>query len=582
MNRIDGKTALINILWPLGLVTAAGSVQYLFYIDQPIYALVALMILGGISLYLTPECNQLLARSRWRKAERFIPFLFWIVAIVLRLYRLEEMYIIDDLAARFLHTSLKILNGQPVFPCMTPFEYDESLTSWIYVPFIHLFGHSWGAVKTVSAVLNSMLVPIAWLCVRKQFSALAASFVAGLLVLSSYFNYCDPMISMSRFAFIAILLFLLVTYLDRALDSQKSLLWIAIVSILSVVPMYLHSTGRAAPVIVFFCGLYRIITAKKVLRMTMFWRFMAILSCSIICFTPFLAFVKNHPEYLAFKRRQIFGFHESYPFSWSGLWSNFISVLGNFNYRAIHHMHFSANAPLLRPVTATGVIGFLWLSPRMIKNRVVVYWYAVLVATVLPLTIVTPGHWRGLYFSAPVAFLTAGAGLFYAVIASQLALGVSRCLNRRALRKPVCWLLLGVCLSMVFCFRVSTYYSGKSAPPRTDLFTKLYYDMETEPDTPHYFSVTIPEMKSGYAMFELLGTAWFSEYGVLEYDPLRLMHSPHQGRALRSDLIGDKTIELVLRSSDGDRLRAIGRSFKETEVTKLEKSGLLILTINGD
>ncbi|MCD4653921.1 glycosyltransferase family 39 protein, partial [bacterium] len=533
MVNVSGNSKWTGI-WALVFLGMAGLIQWLLVTKNPWLA-AFLFILTSIIVLKTPKTIWNIPQndssdpnSSLNTIDIVLLCLLWVVALLLRFHVLNENYSISDLSARFVYTSLQILDGNFIFPCIVPYEYDEILISWIFAPFLKIFGHDWTTVKYIAASINTLLVPVTYCWMRRYFTRTAAFIASGLIVLCGYFQFCDPLISMSRFSLVTIILFLLICCLERTFQSSGKIWWILPSAFLTATSMYMHSTGRVALVLVSIFGLYRVFSGSITERRMNIFKLLGVMTITLLLFTPFVIYAYDNPRYFFFKRRQIFGLHEAYPFFWTGLWHNMISVLSNFNYRAQHHMHFPENLSLLRPITGAGAIGFFWLMLRNWKDPRYILWITSLVLTVIPLMMITPGHWRGLYFSPSVAFLTLGAGLFYYwVIISAVPLISSLNSVTSLKNQSRSHVFIVICCAIIFIgtiafIRIPTFYAGSRAPVLPDTVTLLYMDLKDEPDVPHYFSSTIAEMKPGFAIFEFLGSAWFSEYAVLEFEPLRV------------------------------------------------------------
>ena len=370
--------------------------------------------------------------------------------------------------------------------------------------------------------------------------------------------------------------------LETSFASRRYRAWMSLCELICATGMYMHSTGRVCLAIIIFLGIHHLFTEDKTSKRTTLIRTTLMLAGAIILFLPFLDQVSNQGMYLQFKRRQIFGFHEAYPFCWTGLWQNMVTVFSNFHYRAVHHMHFNDSRALLRPVTATGSLGFFWLSLTLIRKKLFRCWLILVFLTTAPLIIVTPGHWRGLYFSPPVALLTLGAGLFFAVLIQLLVTSIPGIAKRRRLRTAMILILVISLLSGLLAYRYESYTSGLYSPRRTDMLTRLYDELADEPDVPHYFSMTIPEMTPGYAIFHLMGSAWFSRYGALAFDPIRHMRDTSRGKRLDPGTLDADTARFVLSNRDMKRLKEVKTIFHGYTLIYLPVSQLILVEVKGE
>lgn len=564
------------------LLSAAVLVQLLFYLQWPLVASALFAIFCVFCARKHPSENGVKRTLPADYSDTFLALGLWICAIVLRLYRLDAFHNINDLVARFSYAALQISRGHAVFPCIQPFEYDESLVSWVFAPFFRLMGHRWLTIKTVSAILSTLLVPVSYGWLRRSQSRQTSFLAAAFIVLSGYFQFCDPLISMSRFTLITIIVLGLLICLDKLFASKGSAAWILPAGVLGACALYIHSTGRVVLPLILWIGLKQSFLNPTSRRRRIIIRMAAAILLILVLFSPFIIFTVHDPAYFYFKKRQIFGMHEAYPFSWNGLLTNAFTVFSNFNYRAVLHMHFKDTYPLLKPITGTGAIGFVWLLILHRKQRFLTGLPAALCISLLALIAVTPGHWRGLYFSLPVAFLTLGAGVFYSRVIDDVferATALPRFSKRLRIIQGAAAMAF---VLMIAWARIPTFYAGPFSPPRKDMVTLLYEDMADEPDVPHYFSSGIPEMKPGYAIYEFLGSAWFSEYSVVDFDPLRIRVSDTKSKTLSLDLLNVPEVRFVLKSDEVRRLEDIYRVFHGYRLVHLNRSGQKLVVVQGE
>lgn len=70
--------------------------------------------------------------------------------------------------------------------------------------------------------------------------------------------------------------------------------------------------------------------------------------------------------------------------------------------------------------------------------------------------------------------------------------------------------------------QIPGYRKQPFPPPNLNISTLLYMDLSKAPDVPHLFSALIPWNAAGCAIYDLIGSAWVSEYAILYFDPIRL------------------------------------------------------------
>ncbi|MBN1879246.1 hypothetical protein JW823_03970 [bacterium] len=552
----------------------ATAVQILFHFNQPITG--AIVFLLGTAAALTLPTPKPFDRQVSSQSIR-IPIMLWLIAIILRLHHLGTGYSIQDLSARFMYAAIQITHGSAYFPCIPQFEYDEVLISWLYVPVITLFGPAWMSFKITSVILSTSIVPAAYLFMDKFYGRYGAQLSSGFLLFSSYFQYCDPLIDMTRFTMVASLILVSMVTVENMMSRQNARIWILVTAFLMTAASYMHSSGRIVPVITIALAVERIIERSDLPRKTRLLRLVQTVLIFFLLMIPLLDYIASNPEYLVFKKRQIYGIHESYPFSWHGLLTNMLTVLGSFHYRAINHMLFTNKLPLMHPFIGVGSIGGIWL---LIFNRHTRSQRVLLMAiffTLIPLFILTPGHWRGLYFAAPVAMSHLAAGYFVSECLAGLP-GLRRLTKRRGMMATAVF----VCLILAMTLQLPWMLGGPGKPSDEDRVTRLYRDLEQEPDVPHYFSTAIYELKPGYAMFELFGSTWFSEYASIDLKQMKLLDSTGRVTDFVMNAEYAPEIRLVITEDDlslfGDQVFWGGTVICQD----LPASGLIVIVIRNN
>ncbi len=387
----------------LSLLALAIFTQLLFIFDLPFPGLV--LFLTGIVLVLLSILKiEAFPSVPGIPFQLVTPAVLWLMTIFLRMNRIDVIHPIHDLSARFMVATLRISHGNPIFPFISRFEYDEVLISWIFAPAITLVGSSWLSFKIVSIMISTLTVPAAYLLVYKFLNHNAALISAACLMLSGYFQYSDPLIDMSRFSLVTLTLLLTLMITDNALMKDESVHWIWMTALLLAFAIYLHGSGRIVPVIFGINAIILVIRNAKEHRRSSLLRLLLIVTIVLVITLPFVVMVAENQQYIELKKRQIFGIHESFPFSWKGLLENAATVFGSFNYRARLHMLFSDRYPLMHPFMGVGAIGGIWLLIRNISRGWMRGLLLAFVLTSLPLIALTPGHWRGLYFSPLLPF----------------------------------------------------------------------------------------------------------------------------------------------------------------------------------
>ncbi|MBN1296143.1 hypothetical protein JXA80_05135 [bacterium] len=566
---------------PTFLLVVSVAVYLLFSADKPLLAASLFLVATGVLSRFPLPTFALGSTPHLRPSDVLCATTIWIITAVLRLIHIDAVHSISDLTARFTLTAIQINQGIHAFPCIPAYEYDESLISWIFAPFLYVFGYRWTTVKTISVILSSALTPLAFLWLRRSLPRHNAVFGVAFIVFSRYLQLCDPLISMSRFSAVAALVLLLLLTTEIMLTPGRSIAWTIPVSLVATTAMYMHSTGRIVVPLLLWIGFCQWRTAspsnRPVIRQRLFFSILLI----TIFFIPFLAYTAHHPMYFLFKKRQIFGVHEHFPFSWSGLLTNTRSVLLNFHYKASLHMHFDESSPLLLPLTVIGSLGCIAAMTGRSVSSVMPGWRPALTLSLVPLIAVTPGHWRGLYFTVPVTLLTLGAGVFFSCVTDSIIQWLTRKQTGSRIQQRLTTGFTAGILIVMAAVRVPTLVDCVQSKPPIDTVTRLYEDMAHEPDIPHYFSARIPEMKRINAIFHCIGTAWFKEYGIFRFDPMMIVLDEHHGRLLDARCTEGKEIRLVLAPDEIRRQKEIQSNLGSARMIILERSQLPMVVVNG-
>ncbi len=555
----------------LAVISAFGIliIQASFLLGDPLQGVFLLIILIPVAIM---QRYSLEKSDVWGRMDRSLILTMFIATLCIRLYRIEDFHNIGELSARFGYAVNQILEGHYIFPCLEKYEYDENLTAFIIAPFIHWFGRSWTDFKMVSAGLGSLIVPMSYLLVFRIAGRSSAVLAAGMLCLSGYMQRCDALISMLRFNLIGLLVVANLYFLIRFYESHGKWRWALPAGFASGIAWYFHSMGRLVPVMMVLSMILILIRFPRGSR----WKaatgvFMAV-ALVLLLSTPMTVYIKTTGGYLYYKKRQILGFHESFPFSWHALKANVYITLTNFNYLARLQTHFPADKPLLRYFTAAGVIGglcLLWRTRRNINMNMLTIGIIMCIA---PLCIVTPGAWRGVYFTPGVVLLTILSAIWWGDLFRVMTAWNSR-------KTLLISLLFLMGLTII---RVPGFYRGKYAPPRANnQITRLFADLETAPKVPHYFSSDLDQCIPGNAIYEFTKGAYFSEKAVFKKKPLRLLNDNVSEIEMSPGSLGDGPFVCVLApSSEEDIANELFKIFPEATKYRMLQSGVLTLFIN--
>jgi hypothetical protein len=567
----DSRIPKNHKIWPFIIVLLSATIQGLFSAGY-FWGAVFFGACASVAVFFSREYLWNISGTRSKYRCNWLPWLLWVAAIIVRTRYITDRYPIQDLSARFTLAAIEISRGNPVFPFIPQYEYDESLISWFFAPFLALFGHAWITVKVLSVVIGTSLVPVTFIYVRKLINTPAAYLASAAVLSSSYFQYSDPMIDMSRFSLVAVCLLLALMSLDNMLSPHRHAAWSILTGLFLVIPAYIHSIGRihiviAAVTVICRCSQRKNRIPWNVVRPRLF----QLAGVSMALILPLVVYILKNPGYLEFKRRQIFGLHDMYPFSWIGLYENFKTVLTGFHYKSGLHMLFPPDKPLLHPVIGAGVIGGIWLLLKNQHRQGFPGLMTAILFTTVPLSFVTPGHWRGLYLSPAVALLTLTAGIFYFWCVENI-FGAKKPGKTNGLMILVSVLLTGALAAA----QLPRYSKIPFLPPRINQITLLYEDLSEAPDVPHYFSHTIPEMIPGFAICDLVGSAWLSEYAVLYFEPLQIRSESGVIWDTSREAVAFDEIRVVLSQYDRRHLPALEKTFGAVELSQLPNSSLYL------
>jgi len=291
------------------------------------------------------------------------------------------------------------------------------------------------------------------------------------------------------------------------------------------------------------------------------------LLATFILFIPMIIYLAGDTNYFFFKNRQIYGFHESYPFTLTGLMHNIWTIMITFNYRAWLTTQFPNTAPLLMFIAASAFLGGIWLLVRNRGDyRVQVLFCGVLFAF-LPLCIVTPGNWRGLYLTPLVTMIFIISGLWIGTITNILFSG----------NKILTY------LSLLFFFLLVGWYQipilFRNSPKTYTRQTQLYADILKEPNIPHYFSHNLSQCSPNIAMYEFTKGDFLVEYYVFLLNPLRYMIDYDYEAVLNCETLKGKPAVFVFSPHDYQYIQHIQKQFPNSVIDSLPASKLKVLRI---
>ncbi|MBN1550661.1 hypothetical protein JW979_04295 [bacterium] len=547
-------------------------IQKLFISDYYLFGVFLWLISFVILIAIRDVTWTIHSPEQWKHAEWFFISVLWIATLFIRLYHIEKYFNIGDLSARYGYAINEILKGNHIFPFLSKYEYDETLTAYLFVPFVKLFGMSWTTLKVISIGYASCMIVVVYALTRRISNSTSAICASGLIALSPYFQRCDPIPGLLRFDIVTIVLLASLTILMDQRNLATPWKRSVILALLSAVAVYIHSSGRIVPVIILGYGVLTFFNKSMASQRSRIAKEMVIFTAvlTILC-TPLIIAIFRSGGYLFNKRRQIFGFHEKYPFEWMELLRIIRITLTNFNYRAELQSFFPGDKPLLPFVTATGFLGGIWLLLKNIKTLSVKGIVLALSTSILALCVITPGNWRGLYFTPAVGLAILLAGLWFGHF-------INLFLTRRY---HINIIVAFMFLMAVGWIRIPSFHSGpRKLPVINEQVTVLFSDLQHQPNVPHFFSRNLHQCAPNLAVYEFTKGTYADEYYVFLFDPLRYMSDYNSENAFPPENLSDKPFVMVFSPQDNDRINEIQKLFKNSRIKKLQKSGLLTLEIN--
>ncbi|GEM_PF-6266827 len=489
----------------------------------------------------------------------------WITAIAIRTHRITEFHKIDELSARYSLVALDFIRGIVHFPFLPKYEFDESLVGFLIIPWFEVFGVSWDAIKLFSILMSSLLIPAAYLFLRRTTGSESAIGAASLLAFSEYFQKTDPIFGMLRFTLLAIAMITILRLIDGLGESRPCAIRAILLVLINIIALYIHSYGRLLPIFTTLMMIMKFPWLRGTAACRPRW---IVASLWVICLAGMghlLWEIHRNPGYLFFKGRQVLGRHELYPLTWELLVHSCRSVIENLNYRATLHQLFSPDFPLFRRATGilflAGLIALPAETPRGGSRRIL----AAFATTTIPLCALTPGPWRGVYFAPMVAFATLIAGRFLGILAVGL-FGFRRCLPGFALATFI--LMLGLA-------RVPGFFTSPFSPGTIqDQNTLLFKDLEIAGTEPYFFSRNLEQCLPDLAIFELTRGVRLSEYYVFMTDPLRFMDGYESECAINEMILNGRGAVFVLANSDRKSVEAIRGTFPTAVTGRLKHSKL--------
>ncbi|MBN1355313.1 hypothetical protein JXA40_03475 [bacterium] len=551
----------------IGFASAFVLIQWLLEHD---YGVSACMVLGAIFLAPDWRCTPhrtCISREPLTRADVFLIALIWASALTLRIYRIDSFHNIGDLSARYGYAAVQIMKGNHLFPFMPLFEYDETLTAYLLVPWLKLFGLTWTNLKIISVGYASLLIPAVYILTGILYGRIPAIFASGFTVLSRYFYRCDPLPGLLKFNLVAVCYILSLAMVYRTGKTSRWIPAAVRLSILSSLAMYIHSSGRIVGVAVLAAiGLLWLRKTPKIPWNPAAMIILYLTSVALLCLPLFSAFIRTS-DYFFFKNRQIFGLHENYPFSLTGLIRNIWSLVVNFNYSARLHAMFDERVPLLFFLTAALFLCGLWFLSRTagrIESQILLLGFFLASA---PLILITPGNWRGLYFAPSTAMATLIGGVAAGVILNAVLPAGT------AVRTVLTLAILGA----VAWNRVPEMIAG--SPLIGTQATLLFEDLRDEPDVPHFFSRNLDQCAPHLSIYEFTKGAYFDEYHVMLFDPLRYMIGYESETELSPGTLEGRAAVLVFSPSDRKYENTLRKVFRGSKIGVLPRSGIRVLRI---
>lgn len=410
------------------------------------------------------------ARRAPRRAAAWLPVALLILALFLRLYRIDRLppgVFIDETNAAL--DALKILDGRTVSPFATGWFQTPTLYAYYMVGLFRLLGVHFFALKLASILPGLLTVAAAYPLARRFFGALPAALSLFILATARWH------VHMSRWGWNALMppLFqvLVALFLLRGLETRRPRDF-ALTGLALGLGQYTYLAARLIPVMVLLFLLHQLLTVRGFLRRH--GGNLALLGLvSLMAFAPLgLTYLKD-PFLFTNRARQVSLLNDLAAAGGAGpLWDNLLSHLRMFNDRGdANPRHNLPGAPMLDPflgALAPLAVGYALWRWRDRRYTLLLLWIGV---ALLGGVLSTAGE-------APQAYRTLGALPPLVLLAADLLARLwQRFASRGSIRRGMATAVLSVFLALSLAHNVYAYFVTYAQSHRTFW---AFTPMETE------------------------------------------------------------------------------------------------------
>ena len=352
------------VLAAVGAAASLGS--YAFFGANRLTLIGVLLWQGGLALFIGGVIgwgdlvDALKDRLKRVRSIRLSPALanLALATLVGALFRLWDIATLPaepgvDLPLILLNVE-KILDGQwPIFFTLHPGR--EGLFVYLAAGYVKLFGISYPALRTVSALFGTATIPVVYLVGRQLISGEVGLMAAGLLAVSRWHIILSR--TGLRFILMPIFSLLLILALDRALKSWRLLDWAAVGLVLGW-GFHTYNAWLIMPAVVLGGWLLRQAVARDWSRSSLSGLLFG-LAIAALLLVPLLRFAHDDPEIMSLRVvSRISGKEKALPVDVAELaWTNIARTIRMFNVTGDGVAHI--NVPLKRQLGLVSAALFL-------------------------------------------------------------------------------------------------------------------------------------------------------------------------------------------------------------------------------
>ncbi len=423
------------------------------------------------------------------QAERVLPIVVLSVAVFLRLYSLDTIprgLMSDEVWNGF--DALRILDGErPIF--LADNFGREPLFIYLQAISVAFLGPTSLALRFVSAIIGILTIVVAYLLVRRMFSARVALLTCGWLTISIWHVIFSRtgLRSVSLPLFLAAGFYCLwrgmegvraqVTESSGSIETKNSprpAIWFALGGIVIGLSLYTYSTARFAPFVFVALATYLALMHRQLLLRSLPGLVLA-LSLTTLVFLPEGLFFLRHPESFVERARDVWVFnpalHEGNP--GQALFDSTLRSLGMFAIRGDPGWpHNISGLPIFDPLSALLMLVGLGLAVRRFREPAygfIIIWLAVMFVPSLLAITFTPNYLRASAI-IPALFILPALGTTWLWEAWESRLTVRDASVQKALRAFPVFLVTLAFLGGAFHTYYSYFGSWARAPELAEFF----------------------------------------------------------------------------------------------------------------